>query len=288
MKNNYIRMFAIFASILMVSIVAVPMVAAEDDYESCLDATEICDETHVEIKELFTELDIAIANYNQASKNGLPTYEYAEEINAITKELAELGAKIEVKELLLLDIAILYENEDLCEKINELIYELKELVTAYNEVVKQGDSEAQVEYFKEIEKLVSELQTLGIDIEIIGNLVITKTIIIAGYTIKLTLSSKKVVAGLEFIARLTAAYFNPFTLLSIFEKAGYVCIHCERRIKAGGFATNELFWSRMGRLGKAGKAASWIGNPFMFASDAITIMGNILVCTNPRCIFNHR
>jgi hypothetical protein len=33
MKQNYIRMFAIFASILMLTVIAVPMVAAEDEYE---------------------------------------------------------------------------------------------------------------------------------------------------------------------------------------------------------------------------------------------------------------
>jgi len=171
MKTNYIRAFAIFASILMMSIIAVPMVAAEDEYETCLDATKICDETHAEIKELFTELDIAIANYNQASKDGLHTYEYAEEIDAITKELAELGKEVEIKKLL--STIILNEDEKFCEEIDELLYKLEETVAAYNEAVKQRDTEAQIEYFKEIKEIVSELQTLGIDIEIIGNLAIT-------------------------------------------------------------------------------------------------------------------
>ena len=37
-NNNYIRAFAIFTSMLMLTIVAVPMVAAEDEYEYCDEA----------------------------------------------------------------------------------------------------------------------------------------------------------------------------------------------------------------------------------------------------------
>ena len=184
MKQNYIRAFAIFASILMLTIVAVPMVAAEDEYESCLDATEICGETHAEIKELFTELDIAIANYNQASKDGLPTYEYAEEIDAITKELAELGVEFELQRVIELEAVVESicpdEFEDLYEEINELLTELDTLILSHNEAYKAGNMGAVYEYGQEIDEIVQELGELGVHVEIEKNSLILLFILLVG------------------------------------------------------------------------------------------------------------
>ena len=163
----------------MLTMIAVPMVAAEDDYESCLDVTEICDETHAEIKELFTELDIAIVNYNQASKNGLPTYEYAEEINAITKDLVELGIEFELQRVIELEAVVEPicpdEFEDLYEEINELLTELDALILSHNEAYKAGNMDAVLEYGQEIDGIVQELGKLGVPIEIERNSIILST-----------------------------------------------------------------------------------------------------------------
>jgi hypothetical protein len=149
------------------------MVAAEDEYEPCLDTTEICDETHAEIKELFTELDIAIVNYNQASKNGLPTYEYAEEINAITKDLVELGIEFELQRVIELEAVVEPicpdEFEDLYEEINELLTELDALILSHNEAYKAGNMDAVYEYGQEIDEIVNELGGFGVPVEIERN-----------------------------------------------------------------------------------------------------------------------
>ena len=210
--SKYIKQFAILASILMIAVIAIPMVAAETNYEyycdeaqssttditlsdfcgaeieiidglpfivfdtnykQCFDATEICDETYAEIKELFTELDIAIANYNQASKDELPTYEYAEEIDAITKELAKLGIEFELQRIIELEAVVdpicPDEFEDLYEEINELLTELDALILSHNEAYKAGDMDAVYEYGQEIDEIVQELGELGVYIGIEQN-----------------------------------------------------------------------------------------------------------------------
>ena len=276
MKTNYIRAFAIFASILMVSIVAIPMIAAEDEYETCLDATKICDETHAEIKELFTELDIAIANYNQASKDGLHTYEYAEEINTILKEFESYGAEIE--ELLLLDVVIPYENEKLCKEIIELIYELEETIVTYNEAAKQGDTETQAEYFKKIGEMMSELQALGMNIEITGNFVITKTIL----GIKITITT---ISALKFAASVGFAYYSPVSLINLLEsQGGDICKCCERSIRLSGVGMS-IFWScLLAKFGVGWVASTIASQNWVFVAELAAIVGTKLGCTNSKCM----
>jgi len=80
--SKYIKQFAILASILMIAVIAIPMVAAETDYETYLDATEICDEAYeydviyeCDETQLLTTMNITLYDLDGAEIeiiNGMP------------------------------------------------------------------------------------------------------------------------------------------------------------------------------------------------------------------------